>query len=59
MAEKLCPFGTGQHKKLPWSNVMPSGQLVQGETHVRSGLVCVNCHKTWEWVDDKLIPTIG
>ena len=54
---KLCPFGDGRHKKKPWANRMPSGELIEGETRARSGLVCVVCHKTWEWKGDELVPT--
>ena len=57
MGEGLCAFGDGRHKKAPWSNLMPSGALVEGETRPRSGLVCVRCHKTWEYHGDELRPT--
>lgn len=43
--ETLCPFGDGRHKKKVWQD---------GE---RSGLACVRCSKTWEWVGKELIPT--
>ena len=43
--EKLCPFGDGRHKRQPWA--------AEG----RSGLVCMNCSTTWEWVGKELVGT--
>jgi hypothetical protein len=43
--EPLCPFGDGRHKRQPWA--------VEG----RSGLVCMRCSKTWEWVGKELVAT--
>lgn len=47
MSEPLCPFGDGRHKRLVWQDAKAN----------RSGLSCVRCHKTWEWVGDALIST--
>lgn len=41
----LCPFGDGRHKQKPWAD------------GTRSGRSCVVCHKTWEWIGDKLVAT--
>lgn len=41
MAERLCPFGDGRHKKRPWHDKEAN----------RSGFACVRCSKTWAWVD--------
>lgn len=54
--ERLCPFGDGRHKRKVWSGkAMHTGEIRDGRT--RSGLVCVNCSKTWEWHGGDLRPT--
>jgi hypothetical protein len=50
MAERLCPFGDGRHKRRPWKSAETEGRI-------RSGLACVQCSKTWEWRVDTLQPT--
>ncbi len=44
---KLCPYGDGRHKRVPWADHKAN----------RSGFACVKCSKTWEWHGDELRPT--
>lgn len=47
VSEPLCPFGDGRHKRSPWHDAATA----------RSGLACVRCSKTWQFVGDALVPS--
>ena len=51
MTEPLCPFGDGRHKRKPWY------ERKKGVATGRSGLACIRCGKTWEYVGKALVAT--